>query len=232
MIFSYIDKIFAQSLQDKERLLERGAKKVAIYQNIKAALKPKLSKNYPKLKQKLIIFANTHSKEEQLLLQALKLKDNEKLIIAPRHPERFKEVENLLKDLNLNFVRLSTLKNCENDLEKEFKSQILLLDLLGELVNFYAISDVVVLGGSFFEGIGGHNPIEAASFENVIISGIYIHNQKKLFNEVENINFCENLEELDEKIHHLSQRAKISKKLDLKPMIKEIQENIDARKSL
>lgn len=232
LIFSYIDKIFAQSLQDKERLLELGAKKVAIYQNIKAALKPKLSKNYPKLKQKLIIFANTHSKEEQLLLQALKLKDNEKLIIAPRHPERFKEVENLLKDLNLNFDRLSTLKNCENDLEKEFKSQILLLDLLGELVNFYAISDVVVLGGSFFEGIGGHNPIEAASFENVIISGIYIHNQKNLFNEVENINFCENLEELDEKIHHLSQRAKISKKLDLKPMIKEIQEGIDARKSL
>ncbi|MCH5336014.1 MAG: lipid IV(A) 3-deoxy-D-manno-octulosonic acid transferase [Campylobacter sp.] len=230
LIFSYIDEVFSQSLQDKERLLELGAKKVEVYQNIKAALEPKINKNYTKLKQKLIIFASTHQGEEELLLKFLKLKDDEKLIIAPRHPQRFKEVENLLLSLHLNFDKFSAFT--EASLEENFKAPILLLDSLGELVNFYAISDVVVLGGSFLEGIGGHNPIEVASFNNVLISGIYIHNQKSLFNEVENVNFCENLEELDEKIHSLNQKAKISKKTDLEPIIKVIQESVNARESL
>ncbi len=91
---------------------------------------------------------------------------------------------------------------------------------------------MVVLGGSFLEGIGGHNPFEAASFDNVLISGVHIYNQKSLFKELENVNFCENLEELDEKIHHSNQKAKILKKADLKPVIKAIQEGVDARKGL
>ncbi|XUP88897.1 hypothetical protein B6672_004010 [Campylobacter jejuni] len=48
-----------------------------------------------------------------------------------------------------------------------------------------------MLGGSFIEGIGGHNPIEVAYFDNVLISGKFIHNQKALFEEVENVYFCE-----------------------------------------
>ncbi len=230
LIFHYIDEVFAQSLKDKERLLELGAKNVTIFPNIKAALKPKISKNYKKFAQKLIIFANTHSKEEELLLRFFTLKKDEKLIIAPRHPQRFKEVENLLLSLNLDFNKFSDFK--EGDLEHNFTKQILLLDALGELVNFYAISDVVVLGGSFLEGIGGHNPIEAANFENVLISGVFIHNQKSLFEVLENVNFCENLEELDAKIHNLSEKTRISKNTSLKPIIKLIQEAIDARKSL
>ena len=62
-----------------------------------------------------------------------------------------------------------------------------MLDTLGELVNVYAISDVVVLGGSFVPNIGGHNPIECAQFNPVIISGEFIFNQKALFGLVENI---------------------------------------------
>lgn len=230
LVFSYIDEVFAQSLQDKERLLGLGARKVELCKNIKAALRPKVSKKYPKLKQKLIIFASTHSGEERLLLQSLKLKEDEKLIIAPRHPERFKEVENLLLNFGLNFDRFSAFS--QTSLEENFREQVLLLDALGELVNFYAISDVVVLGGSFFEGIGGHNPIEVASFDNVLISGIYVHNQKSLFSEIENVNFCENLEELDEKIHCLTKKARISNKADLRPIIDIIQEDINARESL
>ncbi|ELD8658724.1 3-deoxy-D-manno-octulosonic acid transferase, partial [Campylobacter jejuni] len=183
---------------------------------------------YAKPKEKLIIFASTHKDEEELLLDHFKLEENEKLIIAPRHPERFKEVENLLLNKGLEFEKFSSLK----DENKKFSKKILLLDALGELVNFYAISDVVVLGGSFIEGIGGHNPIEAAYFDNVLISGKFIYNQKVLFEEVENVYFCEKLKDLNDKIHYLNLKAKISKKENLDLIIQTIQKGIDARKSL
>ena len=133
----------------------------------------------------------------------------------------------MLFNKGLEFEKFSSLK----DKNKNFSKKILLLDALGELVNFYAISDLVVLGGSFIEGIGGHNPIEVEHFDNALISGKFIHNQKILFEEVENVYFCENLKELNDKIHHLNIKAKISKKENLDLIVQTIQEGIDARKS-
>ncbi|EOC5016033.1 lipid IV(A) 3-deoxy-D-manno-octulosonic acid transferase [Campylobacter upsaliensis] len=225
LIFSYIDEVFAQSAKDKQRLEQLGAKNVKIFKNIKANLEIKSSKHYAKLKERLIVFASTHQNEEELLLKAICLQKDEKLIIAPRHPERFLEVENLLQDYA--YEKFSNLKKWE-----DFKGQILLLDVLGELINFYAISDVVVLGGSFVEGIGGHNPIEVANFNNILISGIFIHNQENLFAEVENVNFCEDLTRLDSMIHHLNKKARISQNKDLSIIENAIKEGLNARKSL
>ncbi|EIQ9564790.1 3-deoxy-D-manno-octulosonic acid transferase, partial [Campylobacter coli] len=199
-----------------------------IFSNIKSKLQIFPTQKYLKPKQKLIIFASTHKGEEELLLKHYKMDKQEKLIIAPRHPERFLEVEQLLHDKGLKFDKFSLLQNED----KKFNQDILLLDCLGELVNFYAISDVVVLGGSFFEGIGGHNPIEVAHFNNVLISGIYIHNQKSLFQEVDNVYFCEDLKELDGIIHNYNLKAKIAQNNDLSTIIQAIQESIDARKSI
>ncbi|TKX33343.1 lipid IV(A) 3-deoxy-D-manno-octulosonic acid transferase [Campylobacter taeniopygiae] len=227
-IFYYIDEIFAQSDVDKIRLESLGAKNVKVLHNIKANIAIKPNKNYFKPKEKLIIFASTHVGEEELLLDYINLTKEEKLIIAPRHPERFFEVENLLKNKGLEFEKFSLL-NTQN---KNFSKKILLLDALGELINFYAISDIVVLGGSFFKNIGGHNPIEVASFKNVLISGPFIDNQKVLFDKVENVYFCNDLKELDYKIHHYNLKAKIKKSDDLSQVFKAIQEGIDARKSL
>lgn len=227
-IFSYIDEVFAQSDLDKARLENLGAKNVKIFKNIKANLEIKNTKNYTKPKEKLIIFASTHRGEEELLLDNFTLEENEKLIIAPRHPERFEELENWLLNKGLEFEKFSSLE----DKNKKFSKKILLLDTLGELVNFYAISDLVVLGGSFVEGIGGHNPVEVAHFNNVLISGKFIYNQKALFEEVENVYFCEDLKELNSIIHHFNLKAKISKKENLNPIIQTIQKGIDARKGL
>lgn len=231
-IFSYIDEVFAQSNEDKERLEALGARSVVVFENIKLHNEICVSRKYSKLKQKLIIFASTHKAEEELLLENFSLKEDEKLIIAPRHPERFLELEKLLIEKKLEFNKFSSLNLKENDLNYEFKAQILLLDALGELVNFYAISDVVVLGGSFIPNIGGHNPIEAAFFNNSIISGKFIDNQKALFSQVENIIFCENISALDEKIHNIKDKASIKQKKDLNQLIKAIKEGIDARKSI
>ncbi len=227
-IFYYIDEVFAQSEADKIRLEDLGAKNVKIFPNIKSKLQICPAQKYFKPKQKLIIFASTHKGEEELLLKHYKMDKQEKLIIAPRHPERFLEVEQLLHDKGLKFDKFSLLQNED----KKFNQDILLLDCLGELINFYAISDVVVLGGSFFEGIGGHNPIEVAHFNNVLISGVYIHNQKSLFQEVDNVYFCEDLKELDGIIHNYNLKAKIAQNNDLSTIIQAIQEGIDARKSI
>ncbi|EOH4447082.1 lipid IV(A) 3-deoxy-D-manno-octulosonic acid transferase [Campylobacter coli] len=227
-IFCYIDEVFAQSEVDKIRLEGLGAKNVKIFPNIKSKLQICPTQKYFKPEQKLIIFASTHKGEEELLLKYYKINKQEKLIIAPRHPERFLEVEQLLHDQGLKFDKFSLLQSED----KKFSQDILLLDCLGELVNFYAISDVVVLGGSFFEGIGGHNPIEVAHFNNVLISGVYIYNQKSLFQEVDNVCFCEDLKELDDIIHNYNLKAKITHNHNLSTIIQAIQEGIDARKSI
>lgn len=227
-IFCYIDEVFAQSEVDKIRLEGLGAKNVKIFPNIKSKLQICPTQKYFKPEQKLIIFASTHKGEEELLLKYYKINKQEKLIIAPRHPERFLEVEQLLHDQGLKFDKFSLLQSED----KKFSQDILLLDCLGELVNFYAISDVVVLGGSFFEGIGGHNPIEVAHFNNVLISGVYIHNQKSLFQEVDNVYFCEDLKGLDGIIHNYNLKAKITHNHNLSTIIQAIQEGIDARKSI
>jgi len=70
------------------------------------------------------------------------------------------------------------------------------MDRMGELVNCYAISDLVILGGAF-EPIGGHNAAEAAQFGIPIISGPHNFNQKELFDGIEGIRIASK-EELPE----------------------------------
>lgn len=229
-IFSYIDEIWAQSEADKMRLEALGAKNVKAFFNIKAAQKPKISKAYTKPKARFILLASTHEGEEELLLEHLNLSQDERLIVAPRHPERFERVAGILqgyaKKNSYQMQRLSEVKN--EDLAENFSGKILLIDSLNELVNFYAICDVAVLCGSFLRGIGGHNPIEVAHFNKPLISGVHIHNQKALFSLVDGVSFCENLKDLNKIISNASQ-TKITTKLDLSPIISSIQGGIDER---
>ncbi|RDU70635.1 3-deoxy-D-manno-octulosonic acid transferase [Helicobacter aurati] len=126
---------------------------------------------------------------------------NPLLIIAPRHPERFELVYNLcLKQFettrwsnlhvdSIDNYKTQTLNNpqCINHSSflDDLHSPVLLIDTLGELINLYAISDIVILGGSF-ESIGGHNPLEPAMFHNILISGKEIFNQHTLFACIQN----------------------------------------------
>ena len=109
-----------------------------------------------------------------------------KIILAPRHPERFAKTCEICKawarEHGLSFERFSDGAGLGSD--------FILLDAFGELANFYKISNVVILGGSFLRNIGGHSPIEAASFGVPIISGRFFHNQKALYALVQNIALC------------------------------------------
>lgn len=182
-IFAQIDKIFAQTNVDVSRLASLGAKSLVAFGNLKIFCTPQVTVSYPKSSKLTFIGASTHYGEEELILKAfLSLRNEDKfLILVPRHPERFKEVERLAKKLLSNSphtLKIFSKNGFCND------CSILLVDALGELNNLYAISDVVILGGAFAK-IGGHNPLEPAFFGTKLISGHHIFNQTALFEAIE-----------------------------------------------
>ncbi len=185
-IFNLIDEVLAQSQIDKERLENLGAHNVEVFGNLKTLNTPSLSAHYTKPSSAVFIGASTHRGEEKLILEAFKaLKNVQKssdnsalLLIAPRHPERFKEVYELsLRTFTNTTLFSQTHLNAHN-------ADVIIIDTLGELNNLYAISDVVILGGGFAK-IGGHNPLEPAYFHTKLISGEHIFNQYALFEEIE-----------------------------------------------
>ncbi|MCT7406100.1 lipid IV(A) 3-deoxy-D-manno-octulosonic acid transferase [Aliarcobacter cryaerophilus] len=216
-IFENIDKVFAQSEVDKQRLQELGAKNVEVIGNIKLAQLPKRRALFEKPNITTIVAASTHEGEEELILNSYK-KEFGKLIIVPRHPERFLKVEelikNYIKDKNLTFHKFS--------IKEDFSSDIVLVDVMGILNDVYEIGDITILGGAFAK-IGGHNPIEPAFFKNVIISGKNIFNQKSLFECIKNYYLIENseLKEYLEKANTLL-KPELTKEGSFEPIIKEI----------
>ncbi len=220
-LFKFVDKIYAQSDLDKQRLQRLGAKNIVVSGNIKSAFLPSPSKIYAKPKERVIVLASTHAGEEELILRELNLSANDKLILVPRHPERFGEAGEMLAKFavknGLSFAKFSETKN--------FDAQCVLVDAMGELVNIYKFSDVVVLGGSFVPNVGGHNPIEAAQFENAVISGEFIFNQKALYGAVEGINFAK-ADEINVLLRQDLPKAKIVAKGDASEILKDIEENL------
>ena len=226
-LFKFIDKIYAQSDLDKERLGRLGAKNIVVSGNIKSAFLPNPSKIYAKPKERVIVLASTHAGEEEMILRELNLSANDNLILVPRHPERFDDAGEILAKFaeknGLSFAKFSETKN--------FDAQCVLVDAMGELVNIYKFSDVVVLGGSFVPNVGGHNPIEAAQFENAVISGEFIFNQKALYGAVEGINFAK-ADEINVLLRQDLPKAKIVAKGDASEILKDIEEIYERRKSL
>ena len=220
-LFKFIDKIYAQSDMDKQRLERLGAKNIVVSGNIKSAFLPSPSKIYAKPKERVIVLASTHAGEEELILRDLNLSANDKLILVPRHPERFGEAGEILAKFaaknGLSFAKFSETKN--------FDAQCVLVDVMGELVNIYKFSDVVVLGGSFVTNVGGHNPIEAAQFENAVISGEFIFNQKALYSAVDGIKFAK-ADEINSLLKQNLPKAKIVAKGDASEILKDIEENL------
>ncbi|WP_309109255.1 lipid IV(A) 3-deoxy-D-manno-octulosonic acid transferase [Arcobacter sp. CECT 8989] len=216
-VFANIDKIFAQTKEDKERLLELGAKDVKVIGNIKLAQLPKVSRNFEKPNDTLITAGSTHEKEEELILNSYDRKYG-KLVIVPRHPERFEKVAKLIEE----FTQKNSLTFHRFSQKEDFSSDIILVDKLGELNNIYSISDIVILGGAF-ANVGGHNPVEPAYFGCKLISGKRIFNQKSLFECVKNYKLIED-NELKEALENAQdlEKSSLVQEGDIQPIIKEL----------
>ena len=226
-IFKHIDEVYAQTELDKERLLFLGARNVQVTGNIKLSKLPAVSKVLEKPSVLTLCAASTHEKEEAVILEAFvdfkKENKEAKLIVVPRHPERFDKVADMIEVLakkeDFSWQRYSK--------KSTFDSDIVLVDALGELVNIYAISDIVILGGAF-EPIGGHNAAEAAQFGCKILSGKHYFNQKDIFEAVEGIAVVEGFN-LSRRLsqHALLKPTKIKYRTDISSIVKSLENCIE-----
>ncbi len=140
------------------------------------------------LKKPVIVAGSTHFPEEKFILKAfLKIFSKEKegtLLVVPRHPERFEEVERTIKNLLSNYSNILFLKLSDLEREKSFTSnqnvinfnkKVILVDKVGILRYLYRICDIAIIGGSFIPH-GGQNPLEAIYWKKTVITGPYMEN--------------------------------------------------------
>lgn len=187
-LFAYTDKIFCQSTADKARFEALGAAHVEVIGNIKLAQRIETTQQYEKPAGQTLIAASTHEGEEALILDAfLTYRQNypdSRLLVVPRHPERFDAVWQLVvqKGGDLRAARWSAA-----GIDALAEYDIILIDAMGELNNLYAISDIAVLGGAFKPDVGGHNPLEPAHFGCRTITGKHYFNQRELMRYADHV---------------------------------------------
>ncbi|GAB4343700.1 MAG: 3-deoxy-D-manno-octulosonic acid transferase [Candidatus Abyssubacteria bacterium] len=174
-----------QSHADAQRILALGARPetVQICGNVKFdSIPPKVSpEETAQLRralalgdQPLIVAGSTHEGEEQALLSIYRelhpKLPNVRLLLAPRHPERFNSVEALARTLGFQVQRRSR----PAPDRATTSDGVLLLDTIGELGRVYALASVAFVGGSLAK-IGGHNIIEPASMGKPVLFGPHMH---------------------------------------------------------
>ena len=121
-----------------------------------------------------IVAASTHAPEERIVLDALKqLRRSHpaaRVLIAPRHPERFAEVATLLQRSGLSWSPRSNPSSAEDK-----SCAVILLDTVGELRALYPFADLVFIGGSI-AAHGGHNMLEPAALGICVAIGPHTKN--------------------------------------------------------
>ncbi|QOP46311.1 lipid IV(A) 3-deoxy-D-manno-octulosonic acid transferase [Sulfurimonas paralvinellae] len=221
-----VEIIYVQSEVDKNRFLALGAKNIEVIGNIKLAGEIKKTKSYVKpQKSELIVAGSTHPDEEDAVLKAFiaykKHMPHAKLVVVPRHPERFASVYEVMQK----YAGEHSLTLEKFSLTQDFGSDLILVDMMGELNNIYAVSDVAILGGAFREDVGGHNPLEPAYFGCKIITGKHFFHQKELFKYVHHVQYVEP----DEIAAALKQTKElppsmVEETIDLEPVVQKIKE--------
>lgn len=124
--------------------------------------------------------ASTHPGEEEQILEVWQqlIQDHEdiRLVLVPRHPERAGQVAALVERNGLSCRRRSVLSGSDSPGPAD---QVLLVDTVGELMQFYALSDLVFVGGSLVP-TGGHNLLEPASMGVPSIFGPHMSNFREI----------------------------------------------------
>ena len=188
-MLSGITHIAAQDSISANRYLSLGCEqsRLTIIGNLKydLSLSAVLQQQISSLKQQWLptsrpvwIAGSTHQGEEETVLEAhrtlLQRYPDLLLLIVPRHPERFKAVEELIRKSGFNVLRRS------DQLAPTSETEVMLIDSMGELMLMYGISQIAFVGGSLLP-IGGHNPLEPLAFKLPVISGKHIFNFPEVF---------------------------------------------------
>ena len=181
-VLSNVDFFGMQERIYAERILSFGidSSRVRYLGNLKFDTQPptQIPKWTEKIRGPVIVAGSTHEGEEELIISVyIKLKEDFSdlnLIIAPRHPERFNEVEEMLKSLEIKFIKRSSL-SVHTSRPDEIQGELILLDSIGELSVIYGISTIAIIGKSF-RGYGGQNPLEPAYWGKPILCGPHMEN--------------------------------------------------------
>jgi len=190
-LLSVFSLIISQDSASEKRLKELGAKNVLTYGNLKHDSE-KLSYSSKTFKdfeisssgRDILVASSTHVGEEGRVLKIFKdllpSIPNLLLVLAPRHPDRRRDIVNEIKKAGF-FTSDFILRS--NSLKFDKNTKIFVLDSIGELGYFYKKANSVILGGAF-EKFGGHNPIEPARFGNAIFTGVNFYNFEEEYNNL------------------------------------------------
>ncbi len=186
-VLNKYEKFFMQSKDDAIRMIEIGAKKekVEVMGNLKFDISTNLTEDGIKKytdelkteKYRILIAASTHHGEDEIILRVFNILkstyNDAKLLLAPRHPQRYEEVIKLLNATDYSWGKRSNNDNFD-------KNDIILLDTMGELAKLFSICYLAFIGGSF-SSTGGHNPLEAAIWNKPVLSGPTVFNFKDIY---------------------------------------------------
>lgn len=181
-----------QSQLDAERIGQLGAISTQVENtgNLKFdhALKDLPDEEVEQLKQTfclptdlpIFVAGSTHAGEEEQIVaiyRSLLAADRQlALVLIPRHPERCREVQDMLTKLGVSSQLRSMLQPGQPSLTT---GQVLIVDTLGEVLNLYAVSDLVFVGGSLVP-VGGHNLLEACLLGKPVLFGPHVQNFREI----------------------------------------------------
>lgn len=209
-VLHYVELALMQDHESANRLIQLGilSTKVKVTGSLKfdQEAKPsasRIGKQFQKRfgiseKAPLIVAASTHSPEEEMILEAFKeiWKNSAdtlpRLLIAPRHPERFGEVENLIKKTGFDWARRSEVAS-----NRDKVAEIILLDSIGELREVFPLAEIVFVGGSLIPH-GGQSPLEPAACGKTIVTGYYMMNFEEITKAFVDAEAIVQLPELDQ----------------------------------
>ncbi len=198
------DQILTQSQINQDNFTELGGEEIAceLSGNLKfdISITPSITSKQAELekfvvgKRKLWVVASTHPGDEDIILKAFQPLHQQYpdllLVIVPRHPERFSDVDQMA--INAGFT---TCKRSENT-QVDTATDVWVLDTLGELMPMCALATIVTMGGSFSH-IGGHNPLEPALFKKPVIVGANMSNFTEVMQQLTEANGIVQLQGID-----------------------------------
>jgi len=210
---SPVSLFLAQSDLDAERLAMIGVypDRIQVVGNLKYTINAptvnadSLRKRFDtSMSRPVLLAASTHDGEEEMLFtmwpEWKRLQPDLLLLLVPRHPERFDDVAEMLRQRGIRYCRWS-------DETLAGQSEIVLIDAMGVLAQLYTIADIVIIGGSLVP-IGGHNPLEAAVCGRGVITGPHVQNFRGVMRDMQRANaavVAEDAPALNKTVRHFLQ---------------------------
>ena len=221
------EKIMVQSDFDKKRYEKLGISenKIKVYKNLKYSIKyneisDEKKQNYFDTvldkDKKIIVCGSTRPNEEKIWLEVLKKinQNNEyQLVLVPRHLERIGEIEKIILEnfSKKDYLLLTAIEKNKINLEAENKKEIVIIDKMGILTDFYQLADFVFVGGTLVN-IGGHSILEPLFYGKKPIIGKYFQNIEEIVRDAPEHGVIEVVEKENENIEYFKKYENVDTK--------------------